>query len=788
MHEIDIENFGKIPQPSRESMSFLSDLEKPLEYIYSNKGIEPGETLDCLKNGVEFIGSVPGVETAFTSLTRVLNAKGIKNKKGGYPLLFQYDESFEHEEYRIKSNATECEITAADQDGMRRAIYFLEDRINEASGASITAGEWRRKPFIKHRISRCFFGPTYREPFFIDELTNDIDYYPEEYLNKLAHGGINGLWLSMYFRDLPSKIFPGRGKDARKRFQKLQKTVEKCARFGISIYIFFSEPKLFGDMGTAIPMDETQNHPELLGPPMRQYRCFCTSTESGREYLRESVNHLFQAVPDLGGIINIMYGEDNGACITALAHNLIACTCPLCSKRIPGEIFAENAEIMLNEMRKFNSTAEFIGWFYAPCQRDYSTTMAWLEKIVDYWPKDCGIMFNFESGGRTWQLGKERNVFDYSLAYIGPSELFRRIAGKAEKIAAKVQVGCSHENASVPFIPVPSNLYEKYKIMHKYGVYAVMQCWYFGNYPGVMNKAAGELSFEPFPACEDEFLLSLARPDWGSHAEEVISAWKLLAEGYRKFPANIAFAWYGPLHNSIVWPLHLIPVDKPIAPSWILRQFPRVSGDRIGECLMYQHTLSEALTLCQNMCHLWERGSDKLEVLRPAYIQNPMRLADIDLVIAIALQIRSARNTLKFYYLREDMFYNRKNHLATMKKLVLDEIENTRKMLALSKRDSRLGYHPEAEGYLFSPEKLNMRIKLLEKLLADDFQNFKLNSLLMLEYTGKKLTGKIAYCSPKNKEVKKYYLDSSNRMSWSASYDKWKLYITIEPVRKNLII
>ena len=75
---------------------------------------------------------------------------------------------------------------AADVDGMRRGIYFLEDRICEAEGPSATAGEWKRRPFVKHRISRCFFGPTYRPPFFIDELTNDINYYPDEYLNKLA--------------------------------------------------------------------------------------------------------------------------------------------------------------------------------------------------------------------------------------------------------------------------------------------------------------------------------------------------------------------------------------------------------------------------------------------------------------------------------------------------------------------------------------------------------------------------------------------------------------------------
>ena len=123
------------------------------------------------------------------------------------------------------------------------------------------------------------------------------------------------------------------------------------------------------------------------------------------------------------------------------------------------------------------------------------------------------------------QLGKGRHVFDYSLAYIGPSELFRHIAARNKKVGAKLQVGCSHENASVPFIPVPGNLYEKYKTMHELGVYAAMQCWYFGNYPGLMNRAAGMLAREDFAnSDEDDFLVRLARPEWGEKAPAVAAA------------------------------------------------------------------------------------------------------------------------------------------------------------------------------------------------------------------------------------------------------------------------
>ena len=61
---------------------------------------------------------------------------------------------------------------------------------------------------------------------------------------------------------------------------------------------------------------------------------------------------------------------------------------------------------------------------------------------------------------------------------------------------AKMQVCCSHEIASVPYIPTPGIIFKKFAAAHALGVTGVMECWYFGNYPSLMSKAAGELAFE----------------------------------------------------------------------------------------------------------------------------------------------------------------------------------------------------------------------------------------------------------------------------------------------------
>ena len=54
-----------------------------------------------------------------------------------------------------------------------------------------------RTPWLTNRISRCFFGPIKRPPHNRDELMDDVDYYPDGYLDTLAREGVNGLWITI---------------------------------------------------------------------------------------------------------------------------------------------------------------------------------------------------------------------------------------------------------------------------------------------------------------------------------------------------------------------------------------------------------------------------------------------------------------------------------------------------------------------------------------------------------------------------------------------------------------
>lgn len=648
------------------------------------------------------------LETAYADFERFLEVFEIGGAQ--YPVHIKQGETSCFEEYRIEIVQDGCTIVSADTEGVRRALIWLEDELQRREGPFLAPGEIRRKPWLRTRITRGFFSPTNRPPHNVDELENDIDYYPDEYLNRLAHDGTNGIWIYTRFRELlSSDIFPEYGKNSAKRLAKLQKVVDKCARYGVKVYVFGVEP-------LALSSEMAAAHPEAVSfeHPWGQYPV-CTCTKAGADYCVEATERLFTAVPDLGGLIVITAGERLTACSSINDVTL----CPVCGKLGSGAALSHTVDLLQEGMRraekKTGKHADFVSWTYShrvwPHEniRDYVKTA----------PDDVMLMQNFEDAGFAEQLGVQRQAIDYWLSYTGPSIMFDVTAEQAKKsgkrLFAKMQVCCSHEQATVPYIPVPGILFDKYAAAARWGVEGIMQCWYFGNYPSMMSKAAGELSFTDDLSDKQGFLRHLAATYFGeSHAEAAAKAWKLFAKGYENYPLNIMFSYYGPMHDGVIWKLALEPKNLPLSRTWQLQDAP--IGDRIGDCLQSGHTLEEAIILCEKMRDAWNEGLALLPEDGPAEQLSNAK--------ALGVLYESGCNILKFYQLRERLGLEKEEPnalLEQLRQLVLDEIENSRKMIPLCKSDSRLGYHSEAEGYKFFPDKLEDRIAYLQALLESEF-------------------------------------------------------------------
>ncbi len=128
-------------------------------------------------------------------------------------------------------------ITTEDDDGLRRAVYYYQDCVRAGNLKSCV-----RKPWVKNRISRCFFSPIKRPPLNHDELMDDVDYYPEAYLDRLAREGVNGIWITVAWRDIAETSFTKKSPNADRRIAKLRRTVDRCRKYGIKTWIFCIEP------------------------------------------------------------------------------------------------------------------------------------------------------------------------------------------------------------------------------------------------------------------------------------------------------------------------------------------------------------------------------------------------------------------------------------------------------------------------------------------------------------------------------------------------------------------
>ena len=711
------------PQPPREEWQFIRELRQREKRTFPPyPGSIDRETIK-LAGGIRLVRNFPDsagmLETAYEDLTHFLTENGIRDN-GDYEIITATGNGLPDDSFKISITSHCCRITAENREGIRRGIYYLEDLLLSSGGPFLPPGETTRMPWLKNRISRCFFGPIKRPPLNRDELLDDLNYYPEEYLNRLAHEGINGLWLTVAFKDLcRTSIMEAPRATAEKRLEKLRQTVKRCLRYGIKTYIFCIEPAAWRQDDPVLKI-----HPELAGVPYEDMRCFCPFSDTAQKYLYEAVYSIFQAVPGLGGMINISNGERLTTCLSTVSPTAPAMmNCPGCRQKAPWEIIRTSLAAMEKGMHDAAPEAQLISWLYMPPPEQLAD---WVFEIAAHLPPKVTLQFNFESGGTEDQLGKKRIGGDYWLSYIGPSDSFRQIAATARPTAtplsAKIQVGCCHEIATVPFIPVPSQLYRKYRRMRELGVTSVMQCWYFGNYPGVMNQAAGMLAFEDFSGNEKEFLYRLARPVWGKYADTVVEAWVRFAAGYACYPLSNMFQYYGPMHDGVVWPLHLFPIRQSLVPTWKL-EFG-TSGDAIGECLE-NHTLEEAIRLCRDMSEQWNQGVTILSGLRDRWPDNPARLQDITVAEAIGIQFESGYHILRFYALRDRLFKatpaEQPALLDEMADLVKAEQQQSERLFELCEVDSRLGFHSETEGYKYFPAKLKWRIARLEELLQQDF-------------------------------------------------------------------
>ena len=556
--------------------------------------------------------------------------------------------------------------------------------------------------------------------FYKDELLNAPDAYPLGVLREIASAGFTAIWIRAILRDVVrTRVFPELGRNSAAQLRALRTVMRRATKAGLKVCLYMQPP-----MGMPANSRFWRQHPEVKGATYsnffgRDLTAMCVSTPRVRAFLREAAMKLAKACPDLGGVITITASEYVSHCYSHY-HNEGSWAkkpgeplgCDRCEQRRPRDVVADVNRSLYEGLQDARHGTPLIAWnwswsFYEPDPQ---------QGIIDLLPDGIRVMAGFERGGTKTILGRKRVIDEYSLGYPGPSPRFTKTMRACRKrgidVLAKLQIGTTHELATVPNLPLIGSLYDKARAMRKLGVTDFLGCWNFGNMLTANTAALVHfLDVKTLPPRRQALEQFAAHYFAGCKPKPVVRAWKQFAKAMDHYPFCIPFMYYGPLNYAVQMPVEPGPVsDVPCGRSWM--------RDRRGDMLpdeFSEYTFDEVVTGLGEVARQWEAGV--------ALLAEALADSDSDHVVEELNTARvaghcfhSAWNLYRAYPLRKAW---KASHTKPIQAIMRDERDHLVHLLPIVVADKRQGYHSECQHRMFTPNGVRRKLKALDRLLAE---------------------------------------------------------------------
>ena len=506
--------------------------------------------------------------------------------------------------------------------------------------------------------------------------TDCADTLSDELLERYRAAGVNGIWLHGLLSSLSYYPFcPELSEGYEERRANLNKIIERCEKYGISLYLYMNEPR-------ALPAGCDEKYEKLIG--WKGQRTLCLSHEEVKDYLYRAVRDLCESAPGLGGIFTITMSENPTHC------NFVPGTeCPICKNTPPEESAALVNNIFARAMRDSGCSGELIAnlWGWSPYMK-WSEEQIW--RGIELLDKDISVMCVSEYDLEIEKGGVKNRVIDYSISNPGPSDITKKIIKKASecghRVYAKIQASNSWECAAVPYIPVFDLVAKHLENLNALGVNDLFLTWTQGGYPSPSVSLACEYG-EKFD------LEAWYKKSFGD--DRVRAAIELLCKAFREYPFSVTALYLSPhtLGCANLWDIE--PEEK--GSTMVCFSYDDI------ESWVQPYGVDVYLSQMDILRHFWKEGIELLETAeKNAKTEELLRYAN-----AFYCHYLSDMLQTKFALCK------RKGDKNGMIDCLREERENAEKLLSLMRRDARIGY--EASNHYFYTER-----SLLEKMLRMD--------------------------------------------------------------------
>lgn len=374
-------------------------------------------------------------------------------------------------------------------------------------------------------------------------MMDDEEYLPEGLLREYQKQGINGFWVHGLLSALsPYPFEPALSEDYLLRRKNLQKLVDRCARYGIRVYLYFNEPRF-------LPMDKIGKYAHLQGTTWQGKACFCFEKEEVREYLYTAMKDLFSSVRGLGGVITITMSEYPTHCnwkpLEILEDAETAEWCPICARFPAYKSAVAVNNVIAKALRDADEKAKVLAYLWG-----WNSSMGWkkeeTQQAIQELDKDIIAVCVSECALPIEKGGVKSQVSDYSISNPGPSEITKFMFKTAQKsglrCVAKIQTNNSWENSAIPYLPVYDLFLKHLQNLNDYGVNEYMLTWTLGGYPSPMLDIAAEYSKNTNEFCIEKWY----EKQYGKDAVKIHDAVRYFCNGFEEYPFHINSLYYSP--------------------------------------------------------------------------------------------------------------------------------------------------------------------------------------------------------------------------------------------------